>query len=129
MVSLSNLGLYLEKETHHLKRREFFKGVSLAGAAAAFHFADDSMIRMSRQFGIRPDSTLTRDLQTIIHDITHPENLVVVMRNIVWELKCRDFFKEGFVPTDKIINVVGGSAHSFFDFFLRYPDFAKKYWH
>ena len=128
-MALSNLGLVLENNTSNLSRRQFFKGVSLTGAVAALHFSNDGLIRLIRRFGFLPDSDLARDLQTVIHDLTQPENRTLVMRNIVWALKCRNFLEEGFISEGKTINIVGGSGHAFVDFFLRYPDFAKKYWH
>lgn len=51
------------------------------------------------------------------------------MRNIIWALKCRDFYERGEIPKNKIVNVIGGAGHQFFDFFIRYPEIARRYWH
>lgn len=111
-----------------VSRRKFFKILSLGGALGAIHFSTGAIVRIGRALGIRPDSEIGRNFQAILSDITHPEEFAVVMRNIVWALKCRDFYERGEIPKDKIINVIGGAGHQFFDFFVRHPEKARGYW-
>jgi len=123
---LSETGLVLKKIDSKISRRKFLKSVALVGALGFVHFSTPDIIEICREIGVRPDSEIGRDFQAIISDIFHPENWVVVMRNIVWALKIRDFYERGEIPP--VINVIGGSAHRFFDFFFRYPEVAIKYW-
>jgi len=125
---LSNTGLVLKERDSKISRRKFLKSVVRGGALGVVHFSAPGIIRICRKIGVRPDSKIGRDFQAIISDIFHPENWLVVMRNIVWALKIRDFYKRGEISPDKIINVIGGSDHRFFDFFFRYPGVAIRYW-
>lgn len=125
---LSNVGLVLKESDSKISRRKFLKGVVFGGTLGVAHFSAPGIVGVCRKLGIRLDSEIGRDFQAMISDIFHPENWLVVMRNIVWALKIRDFYKRGEISSDKIINVIGGSDHRFFDFFFRYPEIAIKYW-
>jgi hypothetical protein len=111
-----------------LSRREFLKYTGTVGALATVHFSSNALVDIGRRLGLRPDSKTGRDFQAILSDISHPEEIVIVMRNIVWGLKCIDFYEKGLIPKDKIINVLGGRQHQFLDFFIRHPKVAKRYW-
>jgi hypothetical protein len=132
LASLSSVGLALENNVSRISRRKFLKkffwGAVSGGLLGVVHFSTSGIIDICRKLGIRPDSEVGRDFQAIISDISHPENWILVMRNIVWALKIEDLYKREIISSDKIINVMGGSAHRFFDFFFRHPEVAKKYW-
>lgn len=114
-----------------MSRRNFLRFLNLlvsGSILSTIYFSSPAYTHLARTIGIRPDSIMARDFQAIFTDLIHPNNYAVVMRNIVWALKCRDFYERGIIPKEKIINILGGLAHQFFDFFIRYPEIAKKYW-
>ncbi|TSC53311.1 MAG: hypothetical protein LiPW16_427, partial [Microgenomates group bacterium LiPW_16] len=123
--SVSMESLFRER----FSRRKFFKVLGIGGALSAIHFSSEAIVRISRQLGIKPESEIGRDFQSILADINHPEHFAIVMRNIIWALKCRDFYERGTIPKDRIINVIGGAGHQFFDFFVRHPEIARRYWY
>lgn len=111
-----------------MARREFLKLLVNGGITSTLYFSSPAIIHFTRELGIKPKDQALKDFQAIFSDLIHPNNYAIVMRNIVWALKCRDFIETGIVQKDKVINIPGGLDHRFLDFFLQYPDLAKKYW-
>jgi len=120
---------YIDFFKKGVTRREFLKLLVGGGALSTIYFSSPAYTHLTRSLGIKPDFPVGRDFQAIFTDLIHPNNYPIVMRNVVWALKCRDFYERGIIPKEKVINILGGLAHQFFDFFMRYPGVAKKYWH
>lgn len=126
----TNLALSLEALfEERVSRRGFLKALGAGGALATTYFSSEAIIKVIRGLGLRLDCEAGRDLQAILSDAIHPDDFALVMRNIVWALKCQDFYKMGVIGKDKILNVIGGEEHQFFDFFVRHPKIARRYWH
>ena len=113
---------------HKMNRRSFAKALGVAGAAAGVHVFSGSMVNLAERLGIVPDSPAWRDMKTVAADLVHPENSIIVMRNIVWALKSTDYFRKGIIKKDSALNIIGGGGHRFVDYFVRYPDIARRYW-
>lgn len=124
-VALDNYSDFLKKK---MTRREFLRLLVTGGIVSSIYFSSPALVHVARELGIKPEEQALKDFQAIFSDLIHPDNYAIVMRNIVWALKCRDFFETGIIPKNKVINIPGGLNHRFLDFFLRYPDLAKKYW-
>jgi hypothetical protein len=115
---------FLKKMT----RRGFLKLLVAGGVLSTAYFSSPALTHIAIELGIRPESQTFKDFQAIFSDLIHPNSYAIVLRNIVWALKCIDLFETGIIPKDRVINIIGGLDHSFLDFFLRYPDIARKYW-
>lgn len=109
-------------------RRRFLELLVAGGLMTSQYLSSPAYIYVARELGIKPKEQTYKDFQAIVSDLIHPDNYAIVMRNIVWALKCKDLFERGIVPEGKVINVLGGLDHRFLDFFLRNPELAVKYW-
>lgn len=111
-------------------RRDFLRLLVFGGMGVLSHYySTPAVTYVSRELGIRPNDEVFKNFQALYSDLIHPSNYAIVMRNIVWALKCRDLFESGIIPKDKVINIVGGLDHRFLDFFIKNPEVAKRYWH
>jgi hypothetical protein len=122
----------LERYTNFLEqsmsRRQLLKLPIAAGTLNTLYLTSPAFVHLFRELEINSGSKALRDFQAIFSDLIHPNNYAVVMRNIVWALKCKDLFEADIIPNDKIINIPGGLRHQFLDFFSRNPETATKYW-
>ncbi len=132
MTTLGNLGLIVEQYLpKKVTRREFLKlatfGVPSTFIGIGLVLQGETLINFGQKIGVLPDSDAMRDLSAIFANLIHPNDYVVVMRNIIWALKIHDLYNQGIVPKYQIINILGGTYHKYVEFFLKYPDVAVNY--
>lgn len=132
VLSSSLAGLGLTVEAHNLlSRRAFLKWsarlVALGGVASSLYFSSDSLLAAAVRLGAVPNTDSERNLAAILSDLIHPNNYIIVMRNIIWALKINDFYDQGLFTNDQIVNVLGGWNHRFVGFFSQHSEIAKRY--
>lgn len=127
---IGSLGLSLDS-FGKLSRRGFLKWAArLAGFGAIIpsaYFSSDSLLSAAGRLGATPNSDTQRDLAAILSDLIHPNNYIIVMRNIIWALKIKDLYNQGIFPDEQVVNILGGWNHRFVGFFLKHPDIAENY--
>lgn len=129
--ALAGLGLSIDALNNKLTRREFLRGTARlavsVGSISSVYFSSDTLAEAAARLGAIPQSDTAKELMAIFSDLIHPDNYIIVMRNIIWALKNIDIFDQKIFPIEQIAHVLGGGDHRFVEFFLKHPDIAKKY--
>ncbi len=93
------------------------------------YLSSQDIVFMAKDLGIDENNPkVIKQLEAIISDLIHPERYAVMMRNIVWALKCTDLYESGEIEKEKVINIIGGARHHHVNIFLENPNLAKMYW-